>query len=271
MKSCWRRALPAAVFAFLLAAQFGAAGDKEKEKSKDKEKEQSKNLVVDAELTQNDVRDKVRTQSYCRTYKFKMVEGKAYQIDMKSKEFDSYLRLEDANGTQVAFDDDSGDFRDARIIYRANKTGEFTIICTSFSGGNTGKFQLLVNEKGAPAVAAKAKALAFIKGKNQVSVTAKLQKDDAVYKANRPGKFFLVTLEAGKSYQIDMKSKAFDSYLYLEDADGIVVAQDDDSGGFPDARITYRPTKTGRFRIIASHYGFQGEGEFTLTVQREEK
>ena len=57
-----------------------------------------------------------------------------------------------------------------------------------------------------------------------------------------------VRLEAGQEYQLDMKSKELDSYLYLYDENDKLVAFDDDGGGFPDARIIYRPKKSGMFR-----------------------
>jgi hypothetical protein len=225
---------------------------------------------VDGELTQNDVKDRVRTNSYCRTYKFKMVEGKVYQIDLRSNDFDSYLRLENPAGTQVASDDDSGGFPNARINYAASQTGEFTIICTSFAANAKGKFELTILEKAKePAPARKGIVLEFAKGKKIADAAAVLGKDDPPYRANRPGKRFLINLDAGKSYQIDMKSRAFDSMLYLLDPDGMQVASDDDSGGNLDARIIYRPTKTGQYQIISTYYGFAGGGEFTLTVEQK--
>ncbi len=112
---------------------------------KDKEKK-PEDVVVNDALTNGDLRDKSRTQSFCKTYTFKMTEGKSYQLDMKSKDLDSYLRLEDPQGNQVAADDDSGGFPDARIVYRAPKTGDYTIICTTFVPNTTGKFTLIVKQ-----------------------------------------------------------------------------------------------------------------------------
>jgi hypothetical protein len=126
--------------ASMLVNADARAGDK-----KDKDKKQEDTVVNDA-LTTGDLKDKVRTQHYCKTYVFKMVEGKSYQIDMKSKDFDSYLRLENPQGENVAMDDDGGGFPDARIIYRAPKTGDYTIICTTFGAGSTGKFTLTVKD-----------------------------------------------------------------------------------------------------------------------------
>ncbi len=128
------------LFAFALMQADLCAGEK-KDKEKDKKLE---DVVVNDALTNADLRDKAKPQCYCKTYTFKMTEGKSYQIDMKSMAVDSYLRLEDPQGNQVAFDDDSGGFPDARIVYRAPKTGDYTIICTTFANDTTGKFTLTV-------------------------------------------------------------------------------------------------------------------------------
>jgi hypothetical protein len=111
-----------------------------------KDKEQAKEVVVNGELVNADLKDRVRTQCFCKTYTFKMIEGKIYQIDMRSKVLDSFLRLEDPNGQQVSEDDDSGGNLDARIVYQAVMTGDYQIIATSFDQA-LGKFTLAVKEK----------------------------------------------------------------------------------------------------------------------------
>jgi hypothetical protein len=125
----------------LLHANLSAGEKKDKEKDKKPE-----DITVNDTLTNKELKDKVRTGCFCKTYIFKMTEGKTYQLDMISKEFDSYLRLENPDGQQVAADDDGGGYPDARIIYKAPKTGDFTIICTTFGNGSTGKYTLLVKE-----------------------------------------------------------------------------------------------------------------------------
>ena len=54
----------------------------------------------------------------------------------------------------------------------------------------------------------------------------------------------------------------------IYDPDGKLLAQDDDGGGYPDARIVHKAAKTGKYRVIASHFGNGGNlGEFTITVR----
>jgi hypothetical protein len=144
MKTILRFSSLLLLIAFCLLQAQVWAGDKNEPPKKP---EPANDVTVNGELINADVKDKVRTQSYCKTYVYKMVKGTEYQLDMKSKDFDSFLRLENPEGVQVAFDDDSGGFPDARIIYSAPKTGDYTIICTTFGGGSTGKFNLIVKEK----------------------------------------------------------------------------------------------------------------------------
>jgi hypothetical protein len=84
---------------------------------------------------------------------------------------------------------------------------------------------------------------------------------------NKPHKVHEVKMAAGKSYQIDLVSGNFDSFLRLEDEDGKQLAQDDDGGGFPNARIMFKAPKDGMYRIIATT--FDGKtGAYTLTVKK---
>jgi hypothetical protein len=91
--------------------------------------------------------------------------------------------------------------------------------------------------------------------KTELSVKEQLTSQDPVY-PGRGGrhKVHSVKLQEGKNYQIDMISTAFDSYLFLEDSAGKVLMQDDDSGGYPNARIIFRPSKTDTYRIVATTF-----------------
>jgi hypothetical protein len=102
-------------------------------------------LNVEAVLSREDPLDKVR-KKHCRIYDVKMNGGKTYVIDLMSKQFDAFLRLEDAAGKQLAQDDDSGGGNDARIRFKAPASGVYRIIATSFNL-ETGLFLLKVREE----------------------------------------------------------------------------------------------------------------------------
>jgi hypothetical protein len=228
----------------LLRADLGATDKKKGEPAK-KKKEQFKEVIVNGELINVDLLDKA-TNSYSKSFTYKMEKDKSYQIDLRTNAFQPYLRLENSTGTQVGV----GNGMPASIFYKPTKDEDYQIIVTS-QGNGVGKFILSIRDASA--------SLVF-------SVTDKLAENDKVYVQNRKHKMFLVEMEEGKTYQIDMKSTNLDSYLYFESPDGKLLAQDDDGGGYPDARIIHKATKTGKYRVIASH--FDGKlGEFTITVR----
>ncbi len=87
--------------------------------------------------------------------------------------------------------------------------------------------------------------------------------------SGRPHRAYQVQMEAGKTYQIDLVSTDFDSYLFLLDAKNNKITEDDDGGGALNARITYQAKTSDIFRIHASHFDNKS-GKFTLAVRRME-
>jgi hypothetical protein len=92
-------------------------------------------------------------------------------------------------------------------------------------------------------------------------------------------KAFPVKLEADRFYIIDMvrkeidkvrRRKEIDPFLYLEDAKGRILAQDDDGRDNLNARIIFKPDRSGDYRIIASTLR-KATGPFTLTVRKQLK
>ena len=202
-----------------------------------------------------------------------LTEGKSYQIDLKSKDFDAVLRLEDPTGKEIAFNDDAGpDTLDSRIIQTINKTGEYKIIATCLDG-KAGKFTLTVVEAQAGAATASmfkaGKAIELTLKDGKASYTGELTKDDAVVRLHH-FKVFTIKLEGGKTYRIEHRDAGddakFDPFLFLEDAQGKVLANDDDSAGGLNARIVYKAASAGVYRIVATTQPANQTGKFTLEV-----
>jgi hypothetical protein len=103
-------------------------------------------ISIDGRLSQDDPKDSVRAACFRRIYSVHLQGGRTYQIDLKSRQFDAYLRLEDGQGTQLAEDDDSGGGLDARIVFNCPLDGTYRIIATSLVPG-IGEFTLTVQQK----------------------------------------------------------------------------------------------------------------------------
>jgi hypothetical protein len=213
-------------------------------------------------LKSEDSKDRGRQQP-CKVFTVELENGRGYRIDMTSKEIDSYLRLEDPAGKELAKDDDSGGLLNARINFQCRTAGAYRIVCTTFGGG-TGSFVLTVRE------IANAKAVALNLKDGVATIDGTLAGSDATdaVRTASASKTFTIRLAKGKSYRIDMRSKDVDPYLRIEDSAGKELAHDDDSGGDRNARIEFACPEAGEYRILATTYR-GGTGRFTLTVNEK--
>src|SRR5262245_22894255 len=66
----------------------------------------AKLLDVQDRLKDDESYDKVMANSFFRSHRIKIKAGEAYKIEVQSEDFDTYLRLENKDGKQVAFNDD---------------------------------------------------------------------------------------------------------------------------------------------------------------------
>ena len=103
----------------------------------------AKEFEVKGVLTPGDPFDKRRTQHFHVVHTYHMKKGQKYQIDLLSQ-WDNYLRLENAQGVQLAEDDDGGGFPNARIIIEAPQDGWYRIIVTTYAAGTSGAYTLKV-------------------------------------------------------------------------------------------------------------------------------
>lgn len=90
--------------------------------------------------------------------------------------------------------------------------------------------------------------------------------------AREPRVSYTLTLDSSQDVVITLTSTAFDPYLVIEDSDGLIVAEDDDSAGSLNSRIsatlpagTYTVIATS-FREHTSNGDFFETGAYTLTI-----
>ena len=264
MKRHWQIALLILGAGYLLHPGVLAAEKKAQEPEK-KKVEPAKPIIVNDELINADLKDKVVMQSYCKTYTFRMEKGKSYQIELSSSAFRAYLRLENSSGGQIATDFDRfGNNQSAFIAHNAPKTEDYQIIATTLNGGATGKFTLTVKES----TGDEGKPIALKIEKGQAAYNGMLARTDPRYNGQKLHKLFTVQWEEGKTYQIDHKSRVFDAYLYLIGPDGNILAQDDDGGEGLNSRIVHRAGKAGEYRIVATSLGGAGVGQFEFSIRQ---
>lgn len=83
-------------------------------------------------------------QSLYDEYEFKAAEGWPITITMTSTAFDAYAHLIDADGNQLAHDDDSAGGTNARVTFVAPKTGTYKAYANSITAGGLGAYTLMI-------------------------------------------------------------------------------------------------------------------------------
>ena len=221
--------------------------------------------LVAAALETTDCFSTLRPNSYADRYSFQAVAGTRYRVAMSAPTYDAYLYLLDAAGNVVTDDDDSGPVNDAGFIFVAPSTGTYLLEATSLGTRPTGPYTIGI----ATDTSCASTAAAIAPGQ---TVADSLTFTDC-YSAARPQSYadtFTFQAAAGEQYKIEMyntgTSEAVDSYLYLRDPSGAIVAQDDDSGMFIDARIVYDAPVAGTYTVEATSKGGGEIGPYELTL-----
>jgi thiol-disulfide isomerase/thioredoxin len=98
------------------------------------------------ELTEKDPRDPANPRSHFKMHEVKLQGERVYRIDLMSKDFDTLLRLEDANGGKIASDDDGAGDSNSRLILAVPRDGVYRLIVSSSAPSETGKYTLVVKD-----------------------------------------------------------------------------------------------------------------------------
>jgi plastocyanin len=178
---------------------------------------------------------------------------------MTSEVFDTYLVLEDPDGTVVAQNDDRSSDLNSRIVHSLSQSGTYTIWCSSFSENATGTYELTLEEAEG--------------GEDLRSIAYGETKTGAIDAADgtapeygglaEPVSF---DGEEGDTVEITMTSEEFDTYLVLADPDGTVVAQNDDGAGSLDSRIVHTLSQSGSYTIWCSSFSENATGTYELSL-----
>jgi hypothetical protein len=210
-------------------------------------------LEKTAQLTADDSFEVLPTEKFCKTYTLEMKQGVPYAIEMNSKPFDAYLRLEDATGKQLQFHDSGGPNKPARIVFFPPKTDKYKIIATSYQTKATGTFTVTVGEP------------------RTVSTTeGKLTADDFFdpLQNNSYQKIHEFKLKGGQRYIFGLESKQFRPFLRVESAKGKHLKREPDTRNFDTATLAFVPPQDGTYRVVVTSDNPAGIGAYKLTLQQ---
>ena len=180
---------------------------------------------------------------------------------------DPFLAVFDANGGEIAFNDDSGGTFDSALVLDAPTDGTYYISAEAF-GGATGTYTLAVSAFAPPDddfPASTASTGAVTPGQPVTGAIEVADDED----------WFALSVSAGQRYVIDLEGTPTnagslpDPYLFLYDASGVEINWNDDGGQGFNSRMTHSPDADGTVYIGAAAFS-TNTGTYTLSVAESE-
>lgn len=232
------------------------------------------------------------TNYYTDRYSFSGTPGQLIAIQL-SGSFDTFVNLKNPSGLVIASNDDGGGGTNSRIpatsgsfTIPAGATGTYVIEVTSYSSLATGSYSLTVTSTVASSSSSLASSSASSVSSSCNTVVAvvsgvtnsgTLTATDCTAGARGAGYYtdrYSFTGTAGQLVSIQLTSNAFDTYLYLKNPAGALIASNDDGGGGSNSRIpatsgNFTLPASGTFVIEATSYSTQRTGAYVLVFTRQ--
>lgn len=179
-----------------------------------------------------------------------------------SSEVDGYLTLLDAAGNALRMDDNGYGGIDPLIVqYLPAASYRFAVRDAAASAGGLYEIDLRTVEGPRPPFCGARGTLS-----PGSSVSGTITYTGCQYTDQTFADIYQVTVPADSTLDLRLNSGDFDAYLVLVDAKGNVVAEDDNSGGGTNARIT-TPVAAGTYYVAAKPSGdYLSNGAYTLAA-----
>ena len=200
---------------------------------------------------------------YMDRHTFEGSAGEHLTIDLRSSVFDTMLILEQDSGQGRWENDDYLDSTDlSHLSVTLPEDGTYTVIVTSFSDKEFGRYDLLVQRGNAPP-------------KPVDMQSDQYEGDLAAGDEQRADGEFLDAYPfdgvAGESVTIDLRSNAFDTYvLLLQEGEDTPAWENDDweAGNTSHSQITLELPDDGRYTVQVSSYDPGEVGAYKLNIAR---
>ena len=213
-----------------------------------------------------------------------VVAGETYVIDLFSQSFtredgtvvesssDTFLELYDADGNFLAENDDFGEGLDSRIVFLADTTGRIFIAAGDLDGALGGYGVSVTQQDTSEDIPSNATTEAVVAAGSSFS-------SELDFTGDRD--WIALEVEAGRTYTISLIGEDFlredgtvaaeldDPYLYVYDADGNLIDENDDGGPGLFSELSFVATETGTIYLEAAAYQDDDTGGYTLIVEAD--
>ena len=195
-------------------------------------------------------------------YAFRGRAGERFAVRLESEAFDPVVRLGRVTGgefIELASNDDWGGELSSYLVYTLDADGEYLIRAASLNSGGQGAYTVSLSE-GPPPPPSTPIAIGD-------TVAGTLASDDGLNAVGQRADIYRFTGTAGQRVRAEMTSDAFDTYLQLSDADGALLAEDDDGAGDgTNSRLVFTLAADGEYLVEARAFSDESEGDYSLAL-----
>lgn len=205
-------------------------------------------------------------------YRLSVQTGQRYNlalvgIESEGQTLDPMLSVYDAQGNQLAFNDDANGTLNSALRFVPQTSGEVFVEARAFSSEATGAYRLGVSAEAVPADDAGGDASTRARASAGRTTNGNLEYEGDV-------DWYRFAARSGNRYQITLAGVGGDSglgdpVLRILDADGNELAMSDDSEGSLNSALEFIPRANGDVFIEASGYGGSYTGAYALNIAAE--
>jgi hypothetical protein len=258
-KKLWFGAAAAALMAFGLAPASAQDGD------------QAGDATTQATLSGN-VDGEISPAGDTDWFRLQVEQGQRYNLALAGLEgadgqaLDPMLSVYDAQGNQLAFNDDANGSLNSALRYVPAQSGTVFVEARAFNSEATGRYRLGVSSEALPAddVGNDASTGGRVAVGRTVTGNIEYEGDFDWYRFSaRTGNRYVVSLSGAGEGGLG------DPVLRVIDSEGNELAANDDSEGSLNSRLEFVPRANGNVFIEARGYGEGYSGRYELNVTAE--
>ncbi|HYD89609.1 MAG TPA: PPC domain-containing protein [Vitreimonas sp.] len=196
-------------------------------------------------------------------YRVRLAEGETYRFTLTSSgdnAFDPLVRVYDANGQEVAVDDDGGEGLNSYLEFTATAAGNYFVEAAGFSEEAVGTYTLAAMSGDIPSDASTDAVMSADGDYREGGLAPAGDRD-----------WYRLELAEGQAVRInaDVVQTADalgDPYLVLYGPDGTEIARDDDGGEGLNAFLEYQATAAGAHYVEVRGFAEDASGRYAVGV-----
>lgn len=215
-------------------------------------------LAVEGELADGDF--VLDGGEFADGYTFQANAGDELTAVLTSTSFDTFVLLKAPSGEGWSNDDHENSKDRSELTVTATESGEWTLVVTSYKGGESGSYQARVDTVEASSV-----PQAAASGDDQ---SGTLASGDSTLDSGEFVDSFTIKGRQGEHLIVDLRSEAFDTYVALRSPSGEVWQNDDHDGSSSRSQVAVELPETGDYQVMVTSYRPGETGAWTAGVTR---